>query len=70
MNEMMKKITVACGFFILFVIILVSCLEKDSSSDDYKSYGYDDNGITQQDRDNIEFYKEMEDAWNKKYNLE
>ena len=66
MDETGKKIVVACGIFILLVVILVSCLENDSSSDDYKSY---DNGITQQDRDNMEFYKEMEDAWNEKYNL-
>ena len=69
MNETGKKITVACVIFVLLIVMLVSCLDDDSSSDDYKSKSYDDE-ITQQDLDNIEFYKEMEDAWNNKYNLD
>ena len=69
MNETGKKITVACVIFVLLIVMHVSCLDDDSSSDDYKSKSYDDE-ITQQDLDNIEFYKEMEDAWNNKYNLD
>lgn len=28
------------------------------------SYSYVDNGLTQQEKDNLDFYNQMEDAWN------
>ena len=68
----MKKKIYGITIGILLVLWIVSCsLNSDSSSDHNDSYKTNnDTNITDQDLDNLEFYHEMENAWNEKYGLD
>ena len=54
------KILFICIIAVIVLCSLISCA-IDSSDSDYEPYKYE---LTEQEKDNLEFYYEMEDAWN------
>lgn len=56
------KIFWICIISVLLLCWVISCSLEDSDDSDYDYYEYE---LTEQERDNLEFYYEMEDAWDK-----
>ncbi len=54
------KIFWICIISIMLLCWVISCSIDDSSDSDYDYY---EDELTQQEKDNLEFYYEMEDAW-------
>ena len=61
-----------CLGIIAIIRLIGCCIECDDTEDnyDYSSKSYTDTEITDQDRENLEFYYEMEDAWNEEFGLD